>query len=611
MDPLFEFAILSFNKAGHTRSLIQSIYKFEKDVEFKILILDQASHLRERLILEKLVNDYPDVKLIDSERNLGVGGGRNLLLERATADWLIFLDNDLELNGPILNQLLEVRGQANFFSLPFKESSIELTQATIPYLYLEGEAKSESANAGLGGVSFSDFKKGFFDLQNVGIAGGVLAAKTEVLREVEGYKSPGLVGYEDLELTLRLKNRGHIISVLDIEPLTHNKLSIPSDDNSASEVQRLNLFELRANAIHIEKKHGYRVWGNNQYTWLVTRAINASIQQEMIKNLNPYTITININDKRPSILIVCDVPGWAFHNIALKYKELFSHAFNFEIVYSSNWAEFCVTLFKGDWHAVIFLWRVPLFQLFRDGDYPTKLIPRTGFHVCDYQGSMGYENEAKSLIELGVKSAYVNEDLFSAKHREEPNSFYLPDGVDTNVFRPRANGPKRNGATVGWVGNRLWGGADDVKGYSKVIKPTLDYLDLNQLNVTFDVIDASQGAIPKHAVASRMRDWSAVICASKHEGTPNPVLEGLSSGLKVISTRVGMLPEIEKGGGVIGFIEQNHRDLVKEIKKVAEMTYEERLEIDKVNRKAAMKWDWRNVAPMYLNFIQALLSGSK
>ena len=224
---------------------------------------------------------------------------------------------------------------------------------------------------------------------------------------------------------------------------------------------------------------------------------------------------------------------------------------------------------------------------------------------------MGYENEVESLIELGVKSAYVNEDLFSAKYRDESNSFYVPDGVDTNVFRPRANGPRRNGATVGWVGNRLWGGVDDVKGYSKVIKPTLEYLNLNQLNVTFDVIDASQGAIPKNAVASRMRDWTAVICTSKHEGTPNPVLEGLSSGLKVISTRVGMLPEIEKSGGVIGFIDQNYRDLIKEIEKVAEMTYEERLEIHNVNRNVALNWDWKSVAPMYLNFIQALLGGSK
>jgi glycosyltransferase involved in cell wall biosynthesis len=611
MDLSFEFGILSFNKANHTRSLIQSIYKFEKDLKFKILILDQASHLPERLILEKLLIDYSEVKLIDSGRNLGVGGGRNLLLENATADWLVFLDNDLELNGSILNQLLKSKSQGNFFSLPFEESSIELSEATIPYLYLEGEAWSESANAGLGGVSFSDFKKGFFDRRNVGVAGGVFAAKTKVLREVEGYKSPGLVGYEDLELTLRLKNLGHAISVLDIEPLTHNKLFGNSGDDSASEIQRLNLFELRANAIHIEKKHGYRVWGNNQYDWLVNRAINASIQQEMIKNLNPYTTMINIADKRPFILLVCDVPGWAFHNIALKYKELFSHLYNFEIVYSVNWAEFCVTLFRGKWDAVIFLWRVPLFQLFKEGSYPTKLLSRTGFHVCDYQGSMGYENEVKSLVELGVKSAYVNEDLYSAKHQEEPNSFYLPDGVDTNVFRPRAKGPKRTGATVGWVGNRLWGGIDDVKGYSKVIKPTLEYLESNQLNVTFEVIDASAGAIPKHAVASRMREWSAVICTSKHEGTPNPVLEGLSSGLKIISTRVGMLPEIEKSGGVIGFIDQSHRDLIQEIKKVAEMTYQERLEIDAKNRKVAMKWDWKNVAPMYLNFIQGLVGGSK
>jgi glycosyltransferase involved in cell wall biosynthesis len=603
----FEFAILSHNKAKYTKKLIETIFLYEKSIDFTISILDQASHKEERLILEEILNVHPELKLLDSNVNLGVGGGRNFLIEHSSSEWMIFLDNDLELNGSILDELKNNINTFNFFAIPFFESEISNSKAKIPYLYLEGEQGTKSAYAGLGGVDYSDYLKGRVKSENIGIAGGALAANLKRLKEIGGYRSPGLVGYEDVELTLRLHALKESISVLQVSPLRHNKEIQVHAISRESEIQRLDVLELKANANFIERIHGYRVWSSNQYTWLIERAKNAQIEQDIARILNPIKKEMKRLHSRPIILLVCDKPGWALHNIALKYKEMLSHDFDFVITFTIDWYEFTKILFSEHWDGVIFLWRVPLFQLIADDQYPIGLLKKTGFHVCDHQGDMGYDKEVAKLLTGSVKIAYVNKKLYHGKSFAYPNSYYVPDGVDTNLFYPADERSLSSGFKIGWIGNRLWGGLDDVKGYKSVIDPALKKLDRISDRIFFEPIDASRGSIPKFAVASLMRNWDVVICTSSHEGTPNPILEGISSGLCVISTRVGMTGELSESGAQINYINREADELVQKILELSNLD-KSKLEFEKIqNREASLKWDWKNIGHYYQTFIESLL----
>jgi glycosyltransferase involved in cell wall biosynthesis len=607
----YEFAILSFNKASMTRSLIESIYRYEKEFDFVITILDQASHTNERSILEQLAAKYSRIRLIDSHVNRGVGGGRNYLIENAISEWLIFLDNDLELKGSVLNELYKKSSDNYFFSMPFFEEGNHSSPPIVPYLYLEGEPGSMKATAGLGGVPFEDFLKGTLDKNNLGVAGGAFIARTSIFQELGGYRAPGLVGYEDLELTLRIRNLGYKIHVLEIEPLMHNKSRASLNSDMNSEIQRLNTPDLKANANYIEKCHGYKVWGENQYAWLVRRAIDGSIQKEMIRNINSNIFEVKKLNSRPRILLVCDVPGWAFHNIALQYKLLFSHLYEFIIVFNKNWSCLGTTLFSENWAGIIFLWRVPLFQLVKDGDYPSEFLHKTGYHVCDYLGNLGFDDEVHALNLSGAQTAYVNRELFAQGKNIKTSAHYVPDGVSTDIFFPNIGKPLNKKLTVGWVGNSKWGGVDDVKGFGSVIKPAMIEVEKQNSYIKFEFIDSTNGGIRKIDVAKQMRRWDVIICASKHEGTPNPVLEGLATGLEIISTRVGMLPEIEKSGGTVHFIDRDPECLARAIISIEKIDVEQRRIVQLSNRAASLRWDWKTIANQYQNFILAVIGGTK
>ncbi len=100
--------IINYNTYSLTSKCIASIHQKLKDVEYEIVLIDNASvecdpHL--------FIQQFPDIKLIISETNTGFAGGNNLGIKHATGDYLLLLNSDTELinNAPkiCLDHLLE------------------------------------------------------------------------------------------------------------------------------------------------------------------------------------------------------------------------------------------------------------------------------------------------------------------------------------------------------------------------------------------------------------------------------------------------------------------------------------------------------------------------
>ena len=94
------------------------------------------------------------------------------------------------------------------------------------------------------------------------------------------------------------------------------------------------------------------------------------------------------------------------------------------------------------------------------------------------------------------------------------------------------------------MGNSQWGfleGLPDAKGIEGVIKPAFDILKSQGVGAELVLIDRAQKWRPRAEVAAFYTTLDVYLCASIFEGTPNPVLEAMASGVPVVSTDVGIV----------------------------------------------------------------------
>ena len=94
---------VNYNETETTCALLDSIRRQGyRDVE--VIVVDNASRKNPASILQA---QYPEVKYIRSEQNLGFAGGNNLALPFASGEYLFFVNNDAEIEPGCIEQLLE------------------------------------------------------------------------------------------------------------------------------------------------------------------------------------------------------------------------------------------------------------------------------------------------------------------------------------------------------------------------------------------------------------------------------------------------------------------------------------------------------------------------
>jgi glycosyltransferase involved in cell wall biosynthesis len=395
-----------------------------------------------------------------------------------------------------------------------------------------------------------------------------------------------------------------ILHLNKIKPLFHQKGELSSVNDRVARANRLDPLELRVNARFIENQFRVRVWNKNQYKWIFESFKLAGMLDDLPAKVNPFLVSPLVKRKLPRVLIVADVPGWALDRIAQKTKKLLSNIFEIQIVYTKDYSLLQTTINLSCWNAIIFLWRNPLFQMMREGLVSERSLARIGVLVYDHQGWMGYDEEVKRAQSCGIQFGVVNESLQSILAKNGIGAHYVPDGVDRSMFYPSKNISQGEKIVVGWAGNTQWGGVDDNKGFKSVISKLIPMANPNHFR--FQILDASRGRIPQDVIAKSMRNWDVVMCTSQHEGTPNPVLEGIATGLHVVSTLVGMVPELNNRGSKIEVVGRSPELFMASLNRYRK-NQQDFLENRRQNYLSSALWNWPDVIIHHKNFIFSVL----
>ncbi|HYG00991.1 MAG TPA: glycosyltransferase family 2 protein [Chryseosolibacter sp.] len=102
--PLVSIITINFNQLHHTVELLKSLERVTYP-NFEVIVVDNCSNVNPE---NEIKDRFPTVKVICSETNLGFAGGNNLGIAEAKGEYLLFLNNDTEVDPGFLQPLVEL-----------------------------------------------------------------------------------------------------------------------------------------------------------------------------------------------------------------------------------------------------------------------------------------------------------------------------------------------------------------------------------------------------------------------------------------------------------------------------------------------------------------------
>ena len=183
--------------------------------------------------LSFLKNNYPSIKLIESEENLGYGNAHNLALEtHPNYNYYVFMNNDITVTPNWLEEMIKVfntkegvgavgpkilLSEKKDEKYLINSAGMDINKHLMAYDRYEGEYDDEKYNT----VEKVD-----------GICGAVMLLSKEVIKKVKGFNPKMFLYYEDVDLSLRIRDLGYDIYYCGNSVVYHNHMASTKDMGS-------------------------------------------------------------------------------------------------------------------------------------------------------------------------------------------------------------------------------------------------------------------------------------------------------------------------------------------------------------------------------------------
>lgn len=623
------FAVLSMNRSDYTIRLMNSIAQHIPGFAGEFLIGDNGSEPEE---LERLYLACKQVpyrcRILEFKKNYGVGPGRNRLFAAAETSWLFSIDNDIYLVGNPLPKIQKDIAQlgCHFMNVPLLNQEGHDSFLYGGHLYIDNINQRVSAGGGSvlirKNVPINEEHEPFLCTF---LCGGASIIKRDTFLACDGYEKDMFVGFEDTELSVRLFQKGMKIGTCGIACLIHDHAKPKTKSDTNYEVQRFAFNPLKKSAEVFEKKHGFCVWNPSIDTWLKKR------HEEILGQSS----TDNATKPRPTITLVIDKPDWALDHVAQQVVKHLSDRFIFQQLYLSNVDNLAdILLLAKDSQMIHFLWR-PLASDFHSAYTQSKIqalgLTKEAFFQRYVQNKVISVGVYDHLL-LEGEEAHFTQKLFS-----DPNSIVthytvstkrlkrlydanpaivrkpdtiVCDGVDLSLFKPE-NLQRFQNATgrtlrIGWVGNSKWA-VNDLKGIHTIIQPAIQQLIAEGYDIELITSDRVDRLIPHEQMPDFYHGIDIYACASLHEGTPNPILEAMACGVPVITTDVGLVPELF-GPKQMQYVlkERTVTCMADTLRKLLDHP-DELEQLSQENLAQIQQWDWGKIVEMFRRYFTQCL----
>lgn len=275
--PAVSIIIVNYNTLAMTRACIESVRKLTEDLDYEIILVDNASTDGSR----EFFSADTGLKYIYNDENLGFGRANNRGLEQACGRNVLFLNSDTLLWGnavKILSDYLDSHKRVGACGGNLFTRSGGPNQSYMPF---RPGIISELAR-------FFEIKpKGFnrlgFPIRVGFVSGADLMVKKEVLDRVGAFDERFFLYFEETELCSRIAGAGYSIMSVPKAEITHfGGATVRKEDKEKV------YFESRR--LYYELTHGKRttavadaIWAATVYTRIAFNCFRPQARQKWIE----------------------------------------------------------------------------------------------------------------------------------------------------------------------------------------------------------------------------------------------------------------------------------------------------------------------------------------
>ncbi|HYP14493.1 MAG TPA: glycosyltransferase family 2 protein [Bryobacteraceae bacterium] len=224
-SPLVTVVVLSYNRPHYLGDALQSVAA-QTYSQLEVLVVDNPSPQSEAI--REIVEQHPEMILVQPDRNLGFAAGMNEGIRRATGDYIYLTEDDIVLDPECVAAFVAHaatgtgRSLATGLMLNYGDRSIrcaggEVSLAPIMRLTVFGQGER-------------DLRKYDRPFEVNFIPGAMVFADRETWNALKGFREDFFMYFEDTELCLRALKQGYKILVVPTAQALHFEPNEPVRD---------------------------------------------------------------------------------------------------------------------------------------------------------------------------------------------------------------------------------------------------------------------------------------------------------------------------------------------------------------------------------------------
>ncbi|MDD4429211.1 MAG: glycosyltransferase family 2 protein [Paludibacter sp.] len=202
--PELSIITVNYNGFADTVQLIESI-QTHLEIPYEFIVVDNGSKADEAGMLK---HQFPNIKVIRSNKNLGFAGGNNLGIKDARADFFLFINNDTYVKDDSLTHLVERMKKEPILGGISPKILFADQEKLIQYAGYTSLSPVTLRNRLIG---FREQDLGQYDhpISTPYLHGAAMLIRREAIEKVGGIPEIYFLYYEELDWSVQLRRAGY------------------------------------------------------------------------------------------------------------------------------------------------------------------------------------------------------------------------------------------------------------------------------------------------------------------------------------------------------------------------------------------------------------------